>query len=81
MRSKAAKPRKSAKAIIDGKSSQLAIMKVSNDPSVDWEGEGAYHCDSSIALLMETMQRDQNESLPQGRYPSSHVRTARSRSV
>ena len=39
-------------------------MKVIDDPSIDWEWEGAYHYDRSIALLMETLRRDQNKSSP-----------------
>lgn len=53
---------KRAKAIVGGGYSPHASMQVFDDPSVDWEWEGAYHYDRSIALLMESMQRDQNES-------------------
>ena len=55
---------KRAKAIIGGVYLQQANMEVFDDSSVDWEWEGAYHYDRSIALLMETMQQDQNESSP-----------------
>ena len=39
-------------------------MEVFDDSSIGLEWEGAYHYDRSIALLMETMQRDKNESSP-----------------
>ena len=54
---------KSAKPTIRSDSSSLEAF---DDPSMDWEWEGAYHYDRSIALLMETMQRNQNESSPNG---------------
>lgn len=55
---------KGAKAGSGGVYLQQANMEVFDDSSVDWEWEGAYHYDRSIALLMKTMQQDQNESLP-----------------
>lgn len=55
---------KGAKAIIGGDCSQEARMEVFDDPSIDWGWEGAYHYDKSIALLMEAMQQDRNESSP-----------------
>lgn len=39
-------------------------MEVSDDQPIDWKWNEAYHYDRSIALLMEKMQRDQSESLP-----------------
>ena len=55
---------KRAKAIVGGVYVQQANTDVFDDSSVDWEWEGAYHYDRSIALLMETMQQDQNGSSP-----------------
>jgi hypothetical protein len=55
---------KGAKANIRENCSQMASMKLFDDTLIDWEREGIYHYDRSIALLMEAIQRDQNESSP-----------------
>ena len=37
-------------------------VDLNEDASIDWEWEGAYHYDKSIALLMETMRQGQSKS-------------------
>jgi len=57
---------KGAKAVVGGICSQQASMELYADSSIDWEWEGAFHYDRSIALLMDTMQQDQNETRSSG---------------
>lgn len=53
---------KGAKAVHGGISSRQASMELYDDPSVDWEWEGASHYDKSIYLLMEAIRQDQEEA-------------------
>ena len=53
---------KGAKPIVGANCTQQASTKLFDDRSVDWEWEGAYHYDRSIALLMEAIQQDQDKS-------------------
>lgn len=39
-------------------------MEVFDDQSADWNGRERIHYDRSIVLLIEALQRDQNESSP-----------------
>ena len=55
---------KGAKPIVGANCTQQASTKLFDDRSVDWEWEGAYHYDRSIALLMEAIQQDQDKSSP-----------------
>ena len=51
-----------AQANVSGVASSQVRSDVFNDSSPDWEWEGAYHYDRSIALMMEEMNRDQSGS-------------------
>ena len=70
---------KGAKAIVGGICSQQSSMEMYDGASIDWEWEGAYQYDRSIALLMETMQQDQDERSPASRdHEQLHWRDSRS---
>lgn len=53
---------KGKKATMGGIAAKQAIMELYDDSTTDWEWEGAYHYDKSIALLMDTMQQNQETS-------------------
>ena len=55
---------KGANAITTSDLSQEASTEAFYDSPIDWEREGAYHYYRSIALLIETMQQNQNKSSP-----------------
>lgn len=55
-----------AKSVADGIHSLQTNMELYADSSIDWEYEGAFHYDRSIALLMDTMQQDRNDTPTSG---------------
>lgn len=60
----AAKQLSRAKATTTGDFSQVSGMEVFGDSSVDWEQDGMYHYNKSVALLIETMQQNQDQLSP-----------------
>ena len=64
---------KGAKPILGANCTQPASSKLFDDRSVDWEWEGAYHYDRSIALLMEAIQQDQDNSSPNSPDDKGHA--------
>ena len=54
---------KGKKAIHGGVCSHQASMEAYDEQSVDWEWEGAFHYDRSIALLMEAIREEPSETL------------------